>query len=117
MFSGKRDLSHGHDPPTRTGGSNTATKSRRAQNASGNDPTVNNANPTWDRATQAISNHLNASNSSIRGDHWIIKVDNYHAIIGDAIGEESLHAAVRANGAVSIKVINGHIRKHPNIHR
>jgi hypothetical protein len=117
MFPGECDLSHWHDAPARAGSSDPATKSRRAKHTSGNDPTVNNANPAWDRATQAISDHLDAPNSAIRGDHGIVKVDDHHAIVRDAICEESLHAAIRANGAVSIEVINGHIRKHPNINR
>jgi hypothetical protein len=117
MFSRKRDLSHRHDAPAWASGGDAAAKSRRAKHTSGNDPTVNNANPAWDRATQAISDHLDAPNSAIRGDHGIVKVDDHHAIVRDAICEESLHAAIRANGAVSIEVINGHIRKHPNINR
>jgi hypothetical protein len=117
MFSGKRDLSHRHDAPAWSSGGDTAAKSRRAKNTGGNDPTVNNANPTWDRAAQAISDHLDAPNSAIRGHHGIIKVDDHHAIVRDAICEESLHAAIRANGAVSIEVVNGHVRKHPNINR
>jgi hypothetical protein len=115
MFSGKRDLSHWHDAPAWASGGDTAAKSRRAKHTSGNDPAVNNANSAWDRATQAISNHLDAPDSAIRGHHGIIKVDDHHAIVRDAICEESLHAAIRANGAVSIEVINGHVRKHANI--
>jgi hypothetical protein len=117
MFPGECDLSHWHDAPARASGREAAAKSRRAEYASGNDPAVNNANSTWDRAAEAISDHLDAPDSAIRGHHGIIKVDDHHAIVRDAICEESLHAAIRANGAVSIEVINGHIRKHPNINR
>jgi hypothetical protein len=117
MFSRKRDLSHRHDAPAWASGGDAAAKSRRAKHTSGNDPTVNNANPAWDRATQAISDHLDASDPPVRGHHWIIEVDDHHAVIGNAICEESLHASIRANGAVSIKVINGHVGKHANINR
>jgi hypothetical protein len=117
MFPGERDLPHWHDAPTRTSSRDPATKSCGAQNASGNDPTTDNANTTWDWAAEAISDHLDASDSAICGHHWIIEVDDHHAIIGNAICEESLHASVGANGAVSIKMINGHVRKHANINR
>jgi hypothetical protein len=117
MFPGECDLSHWHDAPTRASSSDPATKSRGAQNASGNDPATDNADPAWDWAAEAISDHLDASDSPIRGYHWIIKVDDYHAVIGNAVCEESLDAAIRANGAVSIEVINGHVRKHANINR
>jgi hypothetical protein len=115
MFAGECNLADRHDAPTRTGRSDTATKLRRAQNASGNDPATNNADPARDWAAEAISDHLDASDSSIRGHHWIIKVDDHDAIIGDAICEESLDAAVGSNAAMSIEVINGHVRKHTNI--
>jgi hypothetical protein len=117
MFSRKRDLSHRHDAPAWASGGDAAAKSRRAKHTSGNDPTVNNANPAWDRAAEAISDHLDASDPPVRGHHWIIEVDDHHAVIGNAICEESLHASIRANGAVSIKVINGHVGKHANINR
>jgi hypothetical protein len=117
MFPGECDLSHWHDAPARAGSSDPATKLRGAQNASGNNPTTDNADPTWDRAAEAISDHLDAPDPSVRGHHWIIEVDDHHAVIGNAICEESLHASIRANGAVSIKVINGHVRKHANINR
>jgi hypothetical protein len=117
MFPGECDLSHWHDAPARAGSSDPATKSRRAEYASGNDPTTDNANSTWDRAAEAISDHLDASDPPVRGHHWIIEVDDHHAVIGNAICEESLHASIRANGAVSIKVINGHVGKHANINR
>jgi hypothetical protein len=115
MFAGECNLADRHDAPTRTGRSDAATKSRRAQNASGNDPATNNADPTRDWAAEAISDHLDASDSSIRGHHWIIKVDDHDAIIGDAICEKSLDTAIRANAAMSIEVIDGHVRKHTNI--
>jgi hypothetical protein len=117
MFPWECDLSHWHDAPARASGREAAAKPRRAEYASGNDPAVNNANSTWDRAAEAISDHLDASDPSVCGHHWIIEVDDYHAVIGNAVCEESLHASIRANGAVSIKVINGHVRKHANINR
>jgi hypothetical protein len=117
MFPGECDLSHWHDAPARAGSRDPATKLCGAQNASGNDPTTDNADPTWDWAAEAISDHLDAPDPSICGHHWIIEVDDHHAVIGNAICEESLHASIRANGAVSIKVINGHVRKHANINR
>jgi len=115
MFPGECDLSHWHDASTRAGSRDPATKLCGAQNASGNDPTTDNANTTWDWAAEAISDHLDAPDPSVRGHHWIIEVNDHHAVIGNAICEESLHAAIRANGAVSIKMINGHVRKHANI--
>ena len=115
MFTWKCNLADRHDAPTRTSRSDTATKSRCAQNASGNDPTTDNANPTWDWAAKAISDHLDASDSSICGHHRIIKVDDHDAIIGNAICEKSLDAAVRANAAMSIEVINGDVRKYTHI--
>jgi hypothetical protein len=117
MFPGECDLSHWHDAPARASGREAATKSRGTQYAGGNDPAVNNADPTWDWAAKAISDHLDPSDSSICGHHWIIEVNDHDAVIGNAICEESLHASIRANGAVSIKVINGHVRKHANINR
>jgi len=117
MFPGECDLADRHDASARASGGETAAKSRGAKNAGGNNPAVNNADSTWDWAAQAISDHLDASDSSICGHHWIIEVDHHHAIIGNAICEESLDAAVRANAAMSIKVINGHVRKHANINR
>jgi hypothetical protein len=115
MFSRKRDLSHRHDAPARTSGGDTAAKSRRAKDASGNNPSINNADPTGDWATQAIADHLNSSNSSICRHYGIIKVDDHDAIVGNAICEKSLHAAIRADSAVSIEVVSGHVRKHANI--
>jgi hypothetical protein len=117
MFPGECDLSHWHDAPARAGSRDPTTELCGAQNASGNDPATDNADPTWDRAAEAISNHLDASDPSICGHHWIIEVDDHDAVIGNAICEESLHASIRANGAVSIKMINGHVRKHANINR
>jgi hypothetical protein len=117
MFSGECDLSHWHDAPARASGREAAAKSRRTQYAGGNDPAVNNANTTWDWAAEAISDHLDASDSAICGHHWIIEVDDHHTVIGNAVCEESLHASIRANGAMSIKVINGHVGKHANINR
>jgi hypothetical protein len=115
MFPGECDLSHWHDAPARAGSSDPATKSRRAEYASGNDPAVNNANSTWDRAAEAISDHLDASDPPVRGHHWIIEVDDHHAVIGNAICEEALDAAVCANASMPIKVIDGNVRKHANI--
>jgi hypothetical protein len=115
VFAGECDLADRHDSPTGACSSDATTKSRGARNASGNDPAINDADPAWDWAAEAISDRLNAPDSRVCGHHWIIKVDDHHAVIGNAICEESLDAAIRANGAVSIEVVNGHVRKHANI--
>jgi hypothetical protein len=115
MFAGECDLANRHDAATRASRSDATTKSRGARNASGNNPTINNADPTWDWAAESISNRLNSSDSRICGHHWIVKVDDHHAIIANAICKESLDATVGANAAVTIEVINGHVRKHANI--
>jgi len=115
MFAWERDLSDWHDATTRASCSNAATKSRGAQNPSGNDPATNNADPSWDWTAETISDRLNASDPRVCRDNWIIKVDDHNAIIGDAICKESLDTAVCANAAMPIKVINGHVCKHANI--
>jgi hypothetical protein len=74
-----------------------------------------NANPTWDRATQAISNHLDAPDPSIRGHHGVIEIHDHHAIISNAICKETLDAAVGTNGAMSIKVIDGYVCEDADI--
>ena len=117
MIPGECNFAHRHDASARTSGGGTATKSWSTENASGNDPAVYDTDPSWDRITKAIPDHLYASDSPIRSNHWIIEVDHHYAIVSDAIGEKSLHAAIRANGAVSIKVIDGHVRKHANVNR
>jgi hypothetical protein len=115
MFSWECDLADRHDAPTRPCRSDPTAKSWSAQNACGNDPTVMNANPSWDRATQAISDHLDAPDPSIRGHHGIIKVDDHHAIISNTVCKETLDAAVGTNGAMSIKVIDGYVCKDADI--
>jgi hypothetical protein len=115
VFSRQRNLSNRHDAPAWASGSHATTESRGAEYTSGNDPTVNNADAPWYRTTQTVADRLNAPNAGIRCNHWIIEVDDHHAIIGNAVCEESLHAAVGPNASMPIQVINGHVREHANI--
>jgi hypothetical protein len=117
MFPRKGDLAHRHDATARASSSGTTAVPWRTEHSSGNNPSINNADPAWDRAAQAISDRLNAPNARIGGNHRIIEVDHHHAVIGNAVSQQSLDAAIRANAAMPIKVIHGYVRKDPNIHR
>jgi hypothetical protein len=115
MFSGERDLSHWHDASARASGSHATAESRGAKYAGGNNPAINNADAARNRAAQAIADRLDAPNACIRGNDWIIKIHHHHAVIGNAVREESLHAAVGPNAAMSIEVVDGHVREHANV--
>jgi hypothetical protein len=116
MFTGKRNLPDRHDAPTRSRRSDPTAKSRSTWDTCRNDPPINNANPARNWTGKAIPDGLHPPNARIRGHYWVIKIDDHDAVIGDPIGEKALHAAVRANAAVAIKVINSDIREHTHIH-
>ena len=86
MFSGERNLSDWHDASAWAGGSHPTTEARGAEYAGGDNPAVDNADATWDRATQSIADRLNAPDPRIRCNHGIIEVDHHHAVIRNAVG-------------------------------
>jgi hypothetical protein len=115
VFSWECDLADRHDASAGPCRSGAAAKTWSTKNARGNDPTIKDADSARDWAAQSIPHSLNASDSGIRGNHWIVKIDHHHPIVSNAVGKETLDAAVGTDGAMSIKVIHGHVGKHANI--
>jgi hypothetical protein len=115
MSAGERDLADRHNPATGSSSRDAAAISCRAWHTGGNNPAINNADPTRNRVAEPISDRLDPPDPSERRYHWVIKVDDHHPIVGNAFCEEALDGAVGANRAVAIEMINSDVRKDTNI--